>query len=86
MHATQRLATNEAVQGFQAERELPQREPPLGAEAPFPQSLQLAGEGVLRPVDEPEILGATNLQRRLNETFGAASDKCTGFTTTPSPH
>ena len=59
--AAQGFVADEAVEGFEAERELAQCQRAFGAEAALAESLQVLGPGVFRAVDDAQVLAATDL-------------------------
>ena len=56
VHAAQRLAPNESLERFDAECELAQRQRPLCGETALPETIQVLRKGVLRTIDDPEII------------------------------
>src|SRR5437660_953904 len=58
MHPPQRLLPREPLQAFHAQRELAQRQRSLPAQTSVSQSNQVFLRGVVRPVDDAEILAA----------------------------
>ena len=59
MNGAQRRAFDEAVQRFDAERELLKRETAFGVEAAFAQSFELIRQRVLGAVDDAQVVAAT---------------------------
>jgi hypothetical protein len=53
--ATKRFAADEALQAFDAEGKLAERQRPLGGQAARAEALEVLGKVVLRPVDDPEV-------------------------------
>src|SRR3984893_3869899 len=70
--AAQRLAADEALQAFDAERELPQRQRALHAEAARAQPVEVRQHRVLRAVDDPQVLRPPALHGRLHQPVRAA--------------
>src|SRR6188508_1805139 len=77
--ASQRLASREALEPFDAERELAGGERPLRREAARAQPGEVLGQVVLRAVDDPEVLAAADLQRRLHQAAAVAGDEVEGL-------
>ena len=67
VNASERLSLDEALESFDAQRELAQRQRSLPRQAAFAQPLEVLGQRVLRPVDDPQILAAAALDRRLQQ-------------------
>src|SRR4051812_25562488 len=72
VHPAQRLAADEALERLDAERELASGEGALRAQGAAAQPVEVRGLGVLGAVDDPEVLAAADLQRRLGEPAPAA--------------
>src|SRR5438105_3371629 len=68
VHTPKRLLRHEPLQRLQPQRELARGQRPLGAHAAGPQPLQVLSRGVLRAIDDPQVLPPAALQRGLNET------------------
>ena len=66
---------DEALERLDAERELAQRERALRPERRAAQPLEVLRRGVLRAVDDPQVLAAAALHRRLHEPALAARDE-----------
>ena len=64
--APQRLARDESIEGFETQRVLARGERSLPPDAAVPQPRELAVEGVLRPVDDAEVLAAADLHAGLH--------------------
>ena len=71
MHTPQRFTPYEAFQCLDAQRKLAGSHRPLARHATRAQTRQLVLSRVFRAVDNPQILAATALQRRLHEAFRA---------------
>src|SRR5579884_1475828 len=71
----QGLAADETLKRLDAQRELAQRQRPLGAQAAGAQALEVLGGGVLGAVDDAEVFAAAALHGRLHQPAGAADDK-----------
>src|SRR5437868_6372761 len=74
VHAVERLPAHETLQGLDAERELPDRERALPSQRPGAETGEIRRRRVLRPVDQPEVLAAADLQTGLRDTLAAADD------------
>src|SRR5437764_4832338 len=79
MDAAQRLTADEPLQCLDAERELTKGERPLPAHAARSEALQVLRRGVLRAVDNPQVLAAAALDRRLHQSAAAAGDELYGL-------
>src|SRR5262245_859404 len=75
MNAPERLARDETLQGFIAKGKLPKCQITLAAQTAFTKPNKVCRSIILRTIDDAEIFAATNLERRLNKTFLALSDK-----------
>src|SRR5215211_1727747 len=73
--AAKRLVADESLEGLDAERELANRQRPLAAESACLQAVDVGGLGVLRPVDDAEVLPPARLERRLHEPAAPAGDE-----------
>lgn len=71
----QRFAPDEAAERFDAQGEFAEGEATLGAEAALAQPVEMVRQGVVRPVDDAQILRAAALDRRLHHPFLAARDE-----------
>src|SRR3712207_5735046 len=75
VHAVQRLTTRKTLQRLYTQRELAERETAFDAEASSAQPLQLVRPGVVRPVDDPQVFAAANLDGGLHDALAAAGDE-----------
>src|SRR5206468_634302 len=73
--AVQRLLAREALQRLHAQRELAQRQRALGPQAAAAQPRQVLGQGVLRAIDDAQVLAAAALQGRLGQAARACCDE-----------
>jgi len=64
--ASQRVALNESLQPFDPERELAESEPTLPRKPAFAKPLQVLGQRVVRPIDDPGVFAASALHGGLN--------------------
>src|SRR6186713_1339280 len=64
VHPSQRLPLYESFETFDAERELTQGQRPLSGQPALTEPLEVFGQRVLGPVDDPEILPAAAFDRR----------------------
>ena len=67
VHPPQRFTRGHPVQRFQAERILAQRHRPLVRDVPLAQADQVRRLGVVRPVDDAQVLPAAHLDARLDQ-------------------
>src|SRR5688572_16876648 len=65
VNAPERFSLDEPLEAFDPQRELPQGQRSLTRQTPLPQSLEVLGQGVLRPVNDPQILAPAALDRWL---------------------
>jgi hypothetical protein len=65
MQAAQRLFANESFERLDAERKPAACQRPLGTNVPGAQPLQVLGQEVFRAIDNPQVLGASALDRWL---------------------
>src|SRR5215469_12040426 len=72
VHPPQRLAAGDPVEGFQAESVLTQRQRALVCQSALAQPGQVRRLGVVRPVDDAQVLTAAHLKARLPKPFGPA--------------
>src|SRR5215467_9992354 len=72
VHPPQRLAAGDPVEGFQAEGVLAQGQRALVCQSALAQPGQVRRLGVVRPVDDAQVLTAAHLQARLPEPFRPA--------------
>src|SRR5206468_2294741 len=75
MHPAQRLPADETLQALDAQGELPESEGPLVAQAPVAQPGDVLLRGVVRAVDDPQILPTSALHGGLGETPLAPEDE-----------
>ena len=75
VHAPERLALHEALEAFDPQRELAQRQRPLPRQPALAQPLEVLGQRVLRPVDDPQVLAPAALDRRLQQATRARRDE-----------
>src|SRR6266540_929277 len=75
MDAAQRLAAGEAFQRLDAERELAHGEGAFGAETTAAQAVEVARLGILRAVDDAQVLTPAALHRGLDDATRAATDE-----------
>src|SRR5580698_10993567 len=71
VYAPERLAAGQPVDGFQPEGVLAQCQRALVAEAASTQSAEIVRLGVVRPVDDPEVLAAAHFEAGLHESPAA---------------
>src|SRR3954470_4099828 len=67
MDSIQGLTTNEALERFDAQRELAGSERALAAQAARAQARELGWRVVLRAIDDPQVLAPADLDARLDE-------------------
>ena len=67
VNAPERFSLHEPFEPFDPQRELAQRQRSLTRKTPLAQPLEVLGQGVLGPVDDPEILAPAALDRRLQK-------------------
>ena len=65
--APERLPLHEPFEPFDSQRELAQSQRSLPRKPPLAQPLEVLGQRVLRPVDDPQILAPAALDRRLQK-------------------
>src|SRR5438132_14304394 len=70
MNTVKWLAANEALQRLDPERKLPNRKRSLVRQTSRPQPLEVPGQCVLRPVDDPQIISSAHLYRGLGKPLG----------------
>jgi hypothetical protein len=70
MNSSERFSLDEPLESFNAQRELAQRQRSLPRKPTFTQALEMLGQGVLGPVDDPEVLTAAALHRGLQQATG----------------
>src|SRR5688500_19483266 len=75
VHAPQRLLAREALQRFDAERELAQRQRPLCPEPARAEALDVRRRGVLRTVNDAQVLAPPAFDGGLHEPARAAHDE-----------
>ena len=75
MDAPERLAAHEALQRLDAQGELADGEAALGVQAALTQALQVVRLGVVRAVDDAQVLASTAFERGLSETARPARDE-----------
>src|SRR5690606_2930506 len=74
VYAVERLLFHKSVQRLQSERELAERQGPFWSKASCAKSLEVFFEGVLRAVDDAQVLPATALHSGLNQALLAAHE------------
>src|SRR5260370_40994476 len=77
------LFAYETLEGLDAERELAERQGTLHRQPTRAEALQVLGKRVLGAVDDPQILGATALYRRLNDATPTTGNKIERFDNHP---
>lgn len=75
MYASQRLVAHKTLQCLDTQRELPKRQRALCAQSTVPEPAHLLGPGVLRAVDDTEILPASALNCGLHQPTRAVYDE-----------
>src|SRR5579883_2739127 len=75
VYAAQRLAGDEALQRLNPEGKFASSERSLASQCALPQARQLIRSGVFGAVDNPQVLSAAALQRRLHVTFRTVRKK-----------
>jgi len=73
--ATKGFVPDEAFQGLDAKSELAQGKRALSAKAAGAQTVEMFGKGVLRAVDDAEILAAAAFDARLDDAAAAFFDE-----------
>src|SRR4051794_20123112 len=73
--APQRLAGDEAVEGFHAERKFPESHGALCPKGPLAQPRQMLGCVVIRTIDDPQILSASALDGGLHHSASPLGDE-----------
>ena len=71
----QRFALDEPLESFDPQRELAKRQRSFARQPAFAQPLEVFGQRVLRPVDDPQILAAAALDRWLQQPARASRDE-----------
>ena len=66
---------NESLQCFQSEGEFTKSERSFSAKTSALEPLQVLGQRVFRPVDDPEVFSPSNLNGRLREPFPSLRHK-----------
>src|SRR5687768_4868749 len=72
VHAVERLLRDESFEGLDAEGELSERERPLVAQPARAEAGEVGLGGVLRAVDDPEVLPAAALDAGLRQSLRPA--------------
>src|SRR5438045_9702512 len=75
VYTPQRRALDEALQRFDTQRELAERERALAGDATVTQSRQVLRRRILRTIDDAKVLGAAALHRGLHESASSVHDK-----------
>src|SRR6267142_2128729 len=75
VHAAKRFVANESLEGFDAKGEFSQGERSLAAGAAIAEARKMLVGGVVRPIDDSQILAAAALHGRLDKALAAAHDK-----------
>src|SRR5260370_13548989 len=75
VHAKGGLAADEPLERLDSQRALGGGQRPLAPEAALPQPVQVTGQRVLRPVDDPQALRPPALDPRLGDAAPAPHDR-----------
>jgi len=75
VHAAQGLTGDEPLERLEPEGELAQREGALAAQRALAQALEGLRRGVLRPVDDPQVLVPAALEGRLGEALAPPGEE-----------
>jgi hypothetical protein len=75
MHAPQRLLADESLQTLDAESELAQGQRALVTQTASPQTRKVLIGGVVRTIDNPQILASPAFHGGLGQTSTAAHDE-----------
>jgi hypothetical protein len=70
MHPPQRFSADKSLQTLNAEGKLPKSEGSLVPQAPTAQPGQVFLDGVIGAIDDPQVLLASALDRRLGKATG----------------
>jgi len=85
VNAPERFSLDEALEAFEPQRELTQGQRSFTRQTPLPQTLEVLGQGVLGPVDDPQILAPRHLTAGCNRPREPVATNDNGLTTAPSP-
>src|SRR4051794_31554404 len=77
--AIERLALDEALQRFHAKGELADGERTLGRETTTSEAFEVFGRGVLRAIDDAQVLWAATLDGRLSDPLRPLGDEVEGL-------
>jgi hypothetical protein len=85
MHSPQGLKAHESLKAFNAERKLSTRHAPLRGKTSISQTLKMLPARIFGSVDNPQILGSSALDGRLQKPSLTVNDKVHGLYNHPFP-